>query len=89
MGGHEDAGGPSASDEELLETIGTAFSRLRRRTAYGPIANRSTGEEPKHSNASRGSSTMGRPAVFRLVLTTTGSPVSSSKVPSTRATSGS
>ena len=33
------------------------------------------GAEPKHSSASRGSSTIGRPAVFRLVLTTTGTPV--------------
>lgn len=32
------------------------------------------GEAPKHSSASRGSSTIGRPAVLKLVLTTTGSP---------------
>ncbi len=35
------------------------------------------GADPKSSSASRGSSTIGRPAVLRLVLTTTGSPVSS------------
>jgi DNA-binding MarR family transcriptional regulator len=37
MGEHEDAGGPPASDEELLETVGTAFSKLRRRAASVPI----------------------------------------------------
>ncbi len=41
----------------------------------GPIASASTGAEPKHSSASRGSSTIGRPAVLKLVLMTTGVPV--------------
>ena len=56
---------------------------------YGPIASASTGLEPKHSSASRGSSTIGRPAVFSDVLTTTGTPVRASKHSSIRATSGS
>src|SRR5690242_11051836 len=60
-----------------------------RRTRNGPIASTSTGAEPKHSSASRGSSTIGRPAVFRLVLTTTGTPVRRSTASSRRATSGS
>ena len=34
---HEDPETPAAADEELLETIGTAFSRLRRRTASVPL----------------------------------------------------
>ena len=59
----------------------------RRRTGRSPAA--STGAEPKHSSASRGSSTIGRPAVFRDVLTTTGTPVRASKASSMRATSGS
>ena len=53
------------------------------------MASRSTGAEPKHSSASRGSSTIGRPAVFSDVLTTTGTPVRSWKASSIRATSGS
>ena len=40
---------------------------------------RRSGAEPKHSSASRGSSTIGRPAVFSDVLTTTGRPVRCSK----------
>ena len=52
--------------------------RAGRRTTNGPIASRSTGAEPKHSSASRGSSTIGRPAVLRRVLTTTGTPVRAS-----------
>ena len=40
-----------------------------RRTRKGPIARRSIGELPKHSSASRGLSTMGRPAVLKLVFT--------------------
>src|SRR3954454_19067074 len=47
------------------------------------------GDEPKHSNASLGLSTMGRPAVLRLVLTTTGRPVRLSNDASMRARSGS
>src|SRR3954464_8865432 len=62
---------------------------LLRRTTNGPIASRSTGAEPKHSRASRGSSTIGRPAVFREVLTTTGTPVRAAKASSIRATRGS
>src|SRR5699024_7148175 len=50
-----------------------------RRTRWGPRTRRSTGAEPKSSSASRGSSTIGRPAVLRLVLMTTGSPVRSAK----------
>src|SRR5690606_25141055 len=60
-----------------------------RRTANGPMASRSTGAEPKHSNASRGSSTIGRPAVLRLVFTTVGSPVLRSNAVSMSASSGS
>ncbi|MFF1794026.1 hypothetical protein ACFVXQ_07305, partial [Kitasatospora sp. NPDC058263] len=60
-----------------------------RRTTNGPRASRSIGAEPKHSKASRTSSTIGRPAVLRLVLTTTGRPVSSSNRSSIRAVSGS
>src|SRR5690606_2640531 len=60
-----------------------------RATRYEPIASRSIGEEPKHSRASLMSSTIGRPAVFRLVFTTTGSPVRRSKPCNIRATSGS
>ena len=41
------------------------------------MASASTGAEPKSSSASRGLSTIGRPAVLRLVLTTTGMSVSS------------
>jgi carbamoyltransferase len=41
------------------------------------MASASTGADPKHSRASRGSSTMGRPAVLSEVLTTTGRPVPS------------
>ena len=41
------------------------------------MARASTGAEPNSSRASRGLSTIGRPAVFRLVLTTTGMPVRS------------
>ena len=37
MADREDAGAPPPTDEELLETIGTAFSRLRRRTASVPM----------------------------------------------------
>jgi DNA-binding MarR family transcriptional regulator len=37
MGDHEEAGAPASSDEELLATIGTAFSKLRRRNAGAPI----------------------------------------------------
>src|SRR4051812_8883736 len=66
-----------------------ASGRGGRRTTNGPIASRSTGAEPKHSSASRGSSTIGRPAVLRLVFTTTGTPVRRSKPSSIRATSGS
>ncbi len=44
-------------------------SRFKR---YGPSANASTGAELKHSSASRGSSTIGRPAVLSDVLTTDG-----------------
>ena len=43
------------------------------------MASASTGAEPNSSSASRGLSTIGRPAVLRLVLTTTGVPVSSPK----------
>ena len=50
-----------------------------RRRRNGPIASASTGAEPKHSSASRGSSTIGRPAVLSEVLTTTGTPVRASK----------
>ena len=55
-------------------------------TARGP--GRPPGAEPKHSSASRGSSTMGRPAVFRLVFTITGRPVRAAKPSSIPATSG-
>ena len=37
MARHEEAQTGSPSDEELLETIGTAFSKLRRRTASVPV----------------------------------------------------
>ena len=37
MPSRDDAARPPASDEELLENIGTAFSRLRRRTSSVPI----------------------------------------------------
>ncbi len=37
MADHEEAGAASSSDEELLETIGTAFTRLRRRTGSVPL----------------------------------------------------
>jgi len=53
------------------------------------MASASTGAEPKSSSASRGLSTMGRPTVLRLVLTTTGISVSSSKVVSRVAVRGS
>ena len=43
------------------------------------MASASTGVEPKHSRASLMSSTIGRPAVLRLVLTSTGRPVRCSK----------
>src|SRR6185437_15215253 len=62
---------------------------VRRRTANGPIASRSTGADPNSSIASRGVSTIGRPAVFSEVLTTTGRPVRRSKAASISATSGS
>ena len=51
---------------------------LARRTRCGPSTRTSTGADPNSSSASRGSSTMGRPAVFRLGLMTTGSPVRAS-----------
>ena len=57
-------------------------------TRNGPIASTSTGVEPKHSSASRRSSTIGRPAVLRLVLTSTGRPVRCSKAASRAASSG-
>src|SRR5215218_8596907 len=63
--------------------------KAARRTRNGPRARTSTGADPKHSRASRGSSTIGRPAVLRLVLTTTGTPVRRSTPSSSRATSGS
>ena len=74
------------------EGIGPAWkgaSARGRRTTNGPMASRSTGAEPKHSSASRGSSTIGRPAVFSDVLTTTGTPVRRSKASRQRAISGS
>ena len=37
MTSHDDAAAAAPSDEELLENIGTAFSRLRRRTSSVPI----------------------------------------------------
>ena len=50
-------------------------SHASRRTMNEPIASRSIGADPKHSNASRGSLTIGRDAVLSDVLTTTGRPV--------------
>ena len=37
MTSHDDAAATNPTDEELLESIGTAFSRLRRRTSSVPI----------------------------------------------------
>ncbi|MDR6906071.1 DNA-binding MarR family transcriptional regulator [Agromyces sp. 3263] len=37
MTSHDDAAATTPGDEELLESIGTAFSRLRRRTSGVPI----------------------------------------------------
>ena len=70
-------GRPTVGHDHRGGRCGHRPSDLRRRTTNGPIASRSTGAEPKHSSASRGSSTIGRPAVLRLVLTTTGRPVRS------------
>ena len=55
-----------------------------RSSRNGPIASASTGAEPKHSSASRGLSTIGRPAVLSDVLTTTGTPVRRSTASSMR-----
>src|SRR5690606_18549519 len=60
-----------------------------RRTRKGPSTSRSMGAEPKHSRASWGSSTIGRPDVLRLVLISTGTPVRASNRSSSSATSGS
>src|SRR5919107_1455747 len=65
---------PCATGDHGVRTVLLPAQRRvarARRTTKGPIASRSTGAEPKHSRASRGSSTIGRPAVLRLVLTTT------------------
>ena len=72
----------------LIAVIG-APKVARRCTANGPSASRSTGAEPNSSIASRGVSTIGRPAVFSEVLTTTGRPVRRSNSASSSATSGS
>src|SRR5699024_10160537 len=78
------------NDKSVLgRTHDDTLSCPRRRTRKGPSARTSTGAEPKHSNASRGESTMGRPDVLRLVFTSTGSPDRSSNSASRRAVSGS
>ena len=53
------------------------------------MASASTGAEPNSSSTSRGLSTIGRPAVLRLVLTTTGMSVSCSNAVNRLAVKGS
>src|SRR4051794_32316082 len=56
-------------------TSNEATAKSGRRRTNGPMAIRSIGALPNSSKASCGVSTIGRPAVLRLVLTRTGTPV--------------
>src|SRR5690606_5847026 len=69
----------AASSVTAAPAASWASKSWERRTRWGPRTGRSTGAEPKRWSASRGSSTMGRPAVLSLVLMTTGRPVRPAK----------
>src|SRR5690606_3827006 len=74
---HATATGASSSTARAASAASDVAKSWARWTRCGPRTRRSTGADPKSSSASRGSSTIGRPAVLRLVLMTTGRPVRS------------